>query len=251
MSEKQAKAADNSAPVPFLFQQPELLTLEEHAALGIAPQPGPYNFAAEARAVPLTLPELAAAQKDYPVVFTNMETPYLVAVLGVLEDRNLFVQDGLWEEGRYVPAYLRCYPFIFAGEQNGRIAVALDRAAACVSDKPQQPFFVDGKLTQRTEELMRFCAQYEAERRRTAEFCTVLKDMGLLCPQQSSFTRAGSDKQESLANYVSIDSEKLAQLDDDSVLKLHRSGRLAAAYLQLYSLENWQSLVERRAALLS
>jgi hypothetical protein len=248
LSEQPEKPADASSQNPYLYRQPELLTLQDHGDLGITPTATPYDFTAEVRAIPLTMPELASAHKDYPIVFTNMDDPYPLAVLGVLEERNLFMQDGKWESGRYVPAYLRCYPFAFAAEQDGRIAAAIDRAAACVTANPKHPFFIEGKVSPRTEELMHFCAQYEAERRRTIEFCKTLKELDLLTAQQASFTRTGSDKQELLAAYVSIDGEKLARLDDAAVLRMHKSGMLAAAYLQLYSMENWQSLVERRAA---
>lgn len=248
MAKEKATPGAAAAQNPFLYQQPELLTIEEHGTLGIELLQAPYAFTADVRAIPVTLAEFAATQKDYPIVFTNLDNPYPVAVVGVIEDHNLFMRDGMWEQGCYVPAYLRCYPFAFAGEKDGRIAVAVDRAAACVSENARYPFFDDGTLTQRTQELMRFCAQYEAERRRTAEFCSALKDLGLLSSQQATYTRSGSDKEELLAAYVSIDGEKLAQLDDAAVLSMHRSGRLAASYLQLYSLENWQALIERRAA---
>lgn len=243
--------SSSSQPTPpanlFLYEKPELLTVAEHGDLGVTPSETPYAFAASVRAVPVTLPEIWAAHKDYPIVFTNLETPFPVAVVGVLEDRNLFMRDGHWEAGRYVPAYLRCHPFAFAAEKDGRVAVAIDRAAATVSENPKYPFFVDGKLAKETEDLMRFCAQYEAERARTVEFCEHLKALGLLAAQRATHKPDGSDAEETLASYVSIDAEKLAALGDDAIIELHKAGRLPAAYLQVHSLENWQSLLERRA----
>ena len=233
----------------FLYERPELLTPQDHGDLGMTPSETPYAFAADVRAVPVTLPEIWSAHRDYPIVFTNMEAPFPVAVLGVLEDRNLFMQDRRWDSDCYVPAYLRCHPFAFAAEQDGRIAVAVDRAAATVSDNPEYPFFVDGKLSPEAEQLMRFCAQYEAERKRTVEFCQQLKEAGLLAPQQATHTPAGGGAEQTIASYVSIDAEKLAGLDDGTVLALHKSGRLSAAYLQVHSMENWQRLMERREKL--
>jgi len=229
----------------FLYEKPELLTEAEHGHLGITPSDTPYAFAAGARAVPVTLAEIWAAHRDYPIVFTNLEAPFPVAVLGIAEDRNLFMQNGQWEKGHYVPAYLRCHPFAFAAEQEGRVAVAVDREAATVTENPKYPFFADGKLAKETEELMRFVAQYETERRRTVEFCRQLKELGLLAAQRATYTPPGGNEEKTLANYVSIDADKLSRLDDASVLALHRAGRLSAAYLQLHSLENWQAMVDR------
>ncbi len=231
----------------FLYEQPELLTANDHGTLGMTPSETPFAFAAGVRAVPVTLPELWSAHRDYPIVFTNLEAPFPVAVVGVIEDRNLFLEDGRWDAGCYVPAYLRCHPFAFAGEQDGRIAVAVDRAAATVTEDSQYPFFVDGRLSSEAEAMMRFGAQYETERKRTVEFCQHLKDLGLLAAQRATHTPEGGDEEQTLASYVSIDAEKLANLDDASILALHKSGRLPAAYLQIYSLENWQRLMERRA----
>ncbi|MEQ8205372.1 MAG: SapC family protein, partial [Woeseia sp.] len=103
-----------------------------------------------------------------------------------------------------------------------------------------------GKLATETESMMRFCAQYEAERLRTLHFCTQLRDLGLLASQRVSHTPDGSKEERTLANYVSVDTKKLAELSDEAVIELHRSGRLASIYLQAYSMENWQPLMFRR-----
>lgn len=230
----------------FLYQQPELLTAEAHGELGVTPLDKPYAMAGSARAIPVTLAEFSSAQRNYPIVFTSLETPFPVAVTGIVEDDNLFVEDGTWDPACYVPAYLRCHPFAFAAEQEGRIAVCIDRAAASVKKNPKYPFFTDGKLAKETEQMMRFCAQYEAERKRTVEFCEELKSLGLLAAQRATHTPDDGSQEQTIANYVSIDAEKLAALDEAPLKALHASGRLALSYLQVYSLENWQALMVRR-----
>jgi SapC len=230
----------------FLYGQPELLTLEDHGALGLTPSDTPYALASGVRAVPVTVAEFASAQRHYPIVFTNIDAPYPVAVVGLLEDDNLFMENGVWDPACYVPAYLRCHPFAFAAEQEGRIAVVVDRAAPTVTKDAKYPFFVDGKLAPETESMMHFCAKYEAERQRTVDFCRALKDLGVLAAQRAAHTPEGGGEEQVLANYVSVDAQKLAELEAGSVVELHKSGRLAAAYLQLYSMENWQPLMMRR-----
>lgn len=230
----------------FLYEQPELLTVEQHGSLGLTPLDQPYAMASGVRAIPVTLAEFSSAQRNYPIVFTSLESPFPVAVTGLQEDDNLFVEDGNWDPACYVPAYLRCHPFAFAGEQEGRIAVVIDRAAKSVTENPKYPFFADGKLAPETEQMMRFCAKYEAERKRTVEFCEQLKSLGLLVAQRASHTPDGGGEEQAIASYVSIDAEKLAALSDAALVALHKSGKLASAYLQVYSLENWQPLMARR-----
>lgn len=243
---KTVDSSEKETAAMFLYEQPELLTVEQHSGLGLTPSDTPYAFTSKARAIPVTLPEFASAQRSYPIVFTNIDNPFPVAVVGVLEDDNLFVENGVWDQKCYVPAYLRCHPFSFAGEREGRIAAIIDRKAATVTADATYPFFVDGKLAAETESMMRFCAQYEAERKRTIDFCAQLRDLGLLSTQRAMHKADGSDEEKTLANYVSVDAQKLAELSDEAVLGLHRSGRLASAYLQAYSMENWQPLMLRR-----
>lgn len=230
----------------FLYRQPELLTPEDHSTLGVTPSERPYEHASAARAIPLTMTEFSSAQRHYPIVFASLENPYPLAVVAVLEDENLFVDDGIWDPACYVPSYLRCYPFSVATAREGQVAVVVDRAAAQVTENPQYPFFADGKITKETESMMRFCGQYEAEGARTSEFCKKLAELNLLTAQRATYTPDGEKEEQTLANYVSIDSEKLTELDAQALQQMHKSGQLSAAYMQLYSMQNWRELMVRR-----
>ena len=76
----------------FLYERPELLTADEHGGLGLSPVERPYDFVKHVKAIPIGVSELASAQKHMPVVFSSLEKPALIGVLGVGE-RNLFVDD--------------------------------------------------------------------------------------------------------------------------------------------------------------
>lgn len=239
-------AQDSVSGKMFLYEQPELLTVEKHRSLGLTPLDRPFRHAASVRIVPLTMTEFSSAQRHYPIVFSSMENPIPLAAVGVLDDVNLFVDDGQWDPMCYVPSYLRCHPFAFASSHEGRVAVVIDRAAASISDKPQYPFFADGELTTETEQMMRFCAQYEAERKRTEALTNKLQELELLTSQQATFKPDGQSEEQALASFISIDTRKLTELGADVVHELHRSGQLSAMYLQLYSLDNWRMLMARR-----
>lgn len=231
----------------FLYKEPELLTPETHASMGFTPAERPFDFVRDERVIPLTMTEFSSAQRNYPIIFANLENPLPLAVTGALDEGNLFVdQDGNWDPMCYVPTYLRCYPFAFATEGGGKVAVVVDRAAPSVTENPQFPFFEGDKVSEHTEALMRLCAQYDAERRRTVDYCQTLKELGLLATLRATWTREGNSEPEPLAEYVGIDAEKLDALEKDDVYELHKKGYLSAIYLQLYSLENWRHLMARR-----
>jgi len=231
----------------FLYEKPELLNAEAHGSMGFTPSERPFDFVRNERVVPLTMIEIGSAQRHYPVIFSNRENPVPLAVVGVLEDVNLFVgENGHWDEMCYVPTYLRCYPFTFAVEKGGQMAVVVDRNAPTVSESPQYPFFVDGEISEHTDALMQLCAQYEGERKRTQEFCNKLVEHDLLVSLRAMYTPEGSDEQQSMADYVGIDAQKLQDLPKDVIHEMHQVGFLSASYLHLYSLENWRHLIARR-----
>ena len=231
----------------FLYEQPELLTPEQHGSLGVSPVERPYDFVRNVRAIPVTLPEFASAQRHYPIVFSSVDEPVPLAVTAVLDDTNLFVDaEGHWDPLCYVPSYLRCYPFGIATDDQGRGALLIDRKSAAVTEEPRYPFFDGRELSEQTRQMAQFCTRYEAERARTRELCERLRDLGLLTPQQATYTPAGASEQQTLASYVCLDAKKLTELDEATICGWHRSGELSCLYSHLHSLDNWRALMARR-----
>ncbi len=231
----------------FLYENPQLLTKQDHESLGFTPPKNPFEHVRSALAIPLTMTEFGSAQRNYPIIFSSLEKPLPLAIVGLAGGVNLFIADnGEWDPMCYLPSYLRCYPFAFAAEKEGRLAVIVDRAAAAVTESPEFPFFVDGEISEHTKALMQFCAQYEAERKRTMEFCDKLVELELLTPHQATHKPDESSEAKPLAEYVSVEAQKLNDLDSDVIFDLHKTGQLSAMYLQLYSLENWRHLMARR-----
>jgi hypothetical protein len=233
----------------FLYEQPELLSLEKHGTMGFTPAERPFDFVRHARAVPLTMIEFGSAQRTYPIIFSELENPVPLAIVGVRDDVNLFVkEDGHWEEFAYLPTYLRCHPFTFAREAGGQLAVVVDRSAASVSENPEYPFFTGNEPSEHTNALMQLCTQYERERQRTAEYCKKLVELDLLATMRATHGSHGGTEETPLADYVAIDAQKLDDLPADTIYEMHRSGFLSACYLHLYSLDNWRHLMARRVA---
>ncbi len=232
----------------FLYEQPELLTKADHDGLGLTAVARPFEFAKAIRAVPIVAAEIASAQKHYPVVFSNLENPALVAVVGIYDDVNLYVgEDGEWLSGAYIPSYLRCHPFTLAAGPNEKFAVVIDRAAAAVSESPQLPFFDGNELSSEVQARVDFCNQFNVHRLQTKNFCSKLMELGLLSEQHAT-TKTGEGVQERLiASYVAIDAEKVQQLDTDTLRELHQNGSLSAIFAQVFSLENWYQLLSRYA----
>lgn len=247
------ESASNATSTPpfegrmFLYQQPQLLTKEDHGGLGLSAVARPFDFVKAVRAVPLMSIEFSSAQKDYPIVFSDTETPAPLAILGVVDDVNLFVDEsGNWERPHYIPSYIRCHPFSFAKGPNDQLAVVIDRAAASISEHPEQPFFEGDQLAPAIQGRVDFSARYHAERHRTSAFCARLKELDLFTGQEVKHQPRGGEER-SIGTYAAVDVEKLTKLDSETLRELHADGSLSTIYAHAFSLENWNRLLDRRA----
>lgn len=231
----------------FLFQRPELLNKEQHGAFGINRSEKPFGFCAKIRAVPLTVSEVAAAMKYYPIVFTTEKNIIPVAVVGVIDDVNLFVdEEGKWEEDAYVPGYIRRYPFALANESGGdRLALVVDAGHEHVKAGADMPFFQDGQPTEATQSVLEFCKQYEKDKVLTDRLFSALEPYNLVAAQTAQYTTGG--QQQSFAQYFGFDEKRLNELSDAQFLELRKSGALPVIYSQLISMTNWRMLIQRRA----
>lgn len=247
MSEEGSSARDGYFDGTVLFySQPELLTVEDHGELGINPSAQSFNFARPSRALPLTLVEMVEAQRNYPVVFTGIERPSLVAVVGVFEDANLFIDEkGQWEPTAYIPAYVRCYPFALVARQDDQLAVIIDRTAPVISEQPELPFFDGSALTPEIEQRVDMCGQYHAQVSATRHFCNKLAEYNLLKGQELTFTPQDGGEEQSLGAFVAVDFEKLQELDTATLQQFHKDGTLGAIYAHRFSLDMWRRLLER------
>ena len=231
----------------FLFSQAELLSVEDHQHLGINTSERPYDFLRSIRVVPIAVTELVSVQRHYPVVFSDLKEPSLLAVVGVLDDLNLFVdEDGQWDSSIYVPAYIRCHPFALASRPDDQFAVVIDRAADVISENAEQPFFDGTKLTPAIQARVDLCAQFRAHREATRDFCLKMVELDLLSGQQVTFRSDDSGEEQSTGPYVAVNFDKFKELDGDIMKQLNQDETLSAIYAHRFSLDNWYPLLERR-----
>ena len=247
MNQPRSTANNDFEGSMYLYTQPQLLTVEEHGHLGLNTSDRPYDFVRSIRIVPLAGAEISSAQMHYPVVFSDLEKPTLLAVVGIFEDRNLFVDDnGNWDAAAYVPSYLQCYPFALASRPNDEYAVVIDRDAPMIAENPDQPFFEGRELTAPIQARVDFCAQFFAHQTTSKAFCERLVELDLLSGQKATFTPEGEGEEQTIASYVAVDFDRLRKLDTTIVEKLFQDGMLAAIYAHRFSLENWSRLLERK-----
>ena len=147
--------------LPLFFKRVVGVNPEIHGSLRLDRNAG-FGYAAAAQSVPIGLGEMESVSQHYPILFANGSPPVAVALLGLREGENLFVlPDGTWRPARYVPAYVRAFPFIFIENKTTRtVYVGMEPDADCLRSGAGVPLFEDGKPTTVLNECVAFCSAF-------------------------------------------------------------------------------------------
>jgi hypothetical protein len=234
----------------LFYSNPQPLSAEQHASLGLKTIENAFAFLGKAHAVPLTVNEFGLAATSYPIIFVGSDkTP--VGAMGIRQEENLYVKDGTVDPDFYVPAFARRYPFVFANDTNQeRLLLCVDRDAPMVTNQPEIPFFENGQPSDFTKNAMDFCQQFESQRRATEEFVKEIDKLGLFVERSATFQSRDSNNNpvgdvQTVAQYWAIDEAKISELSDEKIAELHRNGMLGACYAHSMSLLNWSRVINR------
>lgn len=228
----------------IFYQRVVALNDQTHAKLRVRPA-GSFAYAARTNSVPLLSSEFFECAREYPIVFARGEAgPVAAALLGLREAENLYVgKDGTWD-ARYIPAFVRRYPFVPGKGPQGELLVCIDEASACFDSKEGEPLFLGGKPTPQLEHAMKFLAEFHQAAATTELLGRRLQDLGVL-RQADSVAQMTDGTQFRLNGLNVVDESKLRALDRDIVQELFVSGGLAVIYAHLMSLGNLAGLVDR------
>jgi hypothetical protein len=157
-----------------------------------------YAFCRNVNSVPLMAAEFASAALEYAVVFGGTGAAVMpVTVLGVRTNENLYVtKEGGWQ-AKYIPAFVRRYPFVFSsGPEDKRFTLCIDEdfPGFNQSGRGERLFGDNGKPTPYVENVLKFLGQYQLEFQRTQAFCKKLKDLNLLKPMQAQLKLGSGER---------------------------------------------------------
>ncbi len=210
-----------------------------------------YGFAREINSVPLTAVEFPRAAEDYAVVFGGKDDAVApLVILGTRSGQNVYVtENGEWK-ARYVPAFVRRYPFVFAGTEEGAsFTLCIDEGfPGCnTQGRGERLFDAEGQRTQYLSATLEFLRDYEVQFQRTRTFCRRLMELDLLEPVQAQFTAPGGGTG-ALRGFMAINREKLRSIPDEKIVEMMKTGELELAYLHLFSLHNFRTMLDLSAA---
>ncbi len=216
-----AQGSPLSGQVLF-YSNPQPLSAEQHAGLGLKQVEKPFAFLGKAHAVPLTVNEFGLASTSFPIIFVGEDkTP--IGAMGIRQEENLFVTaEGTVDPDFYIPAFARRYPFVFANDQP----------------------------TEFTNNAMQFCQEFERQRRNTMNFVGELTRLDLFTQKTASIQPRdpqgnSTGEPQKVADYWAIDEQKLNELPAEKLAEMNQNGMLGACYAHIISLNNWSRVINR------
>lgn len=235
--------AQQNQTLPLFYKNPEPLDAKKHKSLSLKPNFG-LNFTNKINAVPVTMIEMPQICHFYPIAFSPDQNATPVAVLGLRDNENLFLNDKMeWEANCYIPSYIRRYPFIFSeNPENDQLILCVDVDDSVTQDTGDQRFFNDDETpTTLAKNALEFCKSYHAAAHQTTEFGKALIKADLLIERSAEIT-APNGKKINFSGFRIIDEEKLMKLSDETFLEFRKNGWLPFIYAHLFSGAQWQKL---------
>lgn len=205
--------------------------------------------------VPTVPTEFADVQREYPIFFRkNRETGEYesVALLGFDKDENLFLEGERWV-ANYIPGFAARGPFLIGfqeqqveGERRREPVIHVNLDDPRISHTEGEPLFLpqggNSPYLERIAMILRGIHHgLEISRAMFASFDAA----GLIRPLNVE-VKLNTEEGVNLTGLHGIDEEKLANLDGEALLKLHRSGFLQAAFLVISSMGNVPRLISLR-----
>ncbi|MBC7602483.1 MAG: SapC family protein [Ramlibacter sp.] len=244
-----------SAPqsLPLFYNALEPLSSDTHAAFKLRMQDR-AKFLVGQHAIPITVDEFVAAQRSLPIVFTTGDDAIPIALMGLNEGVNVFIDDDgkMVDEPIYVPAYIRRYPFMLARLRPDaeELSLCFDPTADTLGAfEDGEPLFEDGKPTEIVQNILTFNEQFEQAGARTANFMTELRELGLLMDGEVTLQMQGFEQPFIYRGFQMINEEKLNDLRGDQLRKIQKSGLLALIYAHMFSLAALPQIFERQVKL--
>lgn len=231
----------------LIYENVKPLTQQEHGGLSLKPTNN-CNFARETNAVPLVGSEFLPASEEYPIVFTRTNEGIIPSViLGVRDRENAFVTpEGGWD-ARYVPAFIRRYPFVFGTDEKAEtFTLMIDEAFPGLNKdgEGEKLFDAEGKLSPFVSQTVEFLKEFQMLFVRTREFCAKLDKLGLLDPVEVK-TPLPNDPERKVNGFLVVNRDKLKALKGNTLEEMMKTDELELVFMHMLSLRNIGKVVER------
>ncbi len=246
-----ATAAPNQQ-LPLFYGSLEALNATQHGSMRIR-RLDKAEVMASSHAIPATVDEFPLLQRFYPIVFSVGDNPVPLALMGLNEGVNVFLD----ENGRtrdpniYIPAYMRRYPFLLARlrPDSDELSLCFDPTSGAVGNFDDgEPLFDGDQPSEATKAVLQFCEQFETAGHRTAAFMQELNRYDLLMDGEVAIQPEGMEQPFVYRGFRMVDEEKFRELRGDELRKMNQNGMLALIFAHLFSLGQIRDIFSRQVS---
>jgi hypothetical protein len=244
-------SAPQANRLPVLFNDLVPLNSNDHAKFRSRAIDGAH-FLKNQHAIPLTVEEFPAAQRHYPIIFSAGPDPVPLALMGMNEGVNVFLDDnGKYRQPAYVPAYVRRYPFMLARlrPDADELSLCFDPTCEALGEFEEGDALFDGdQPSETTKNILKFCEDFERAVQGTAFFMEELKKHGLLMDGELKIEHQALAQPFVYQGFQMVNEEKLRDMRGDELRKLSQNGALPLIHAHLFSLQVMRELFAQQAA---
>jgi hypothetical protein len=245
-------SAPQTATLPLFYNDLAPLNRQDHAGWHSRPTDR-APWLVNQHAVPLTAEEFPLAQRHYPIIFSGGDDSVPLALMGMNEGVNVFVDDeGMLTGPTYLPAYARRYPFMLAKLQpnSEELSLCFDPTSGLIGDFEEgEPLFDGEEPAEVTKATLNFCEQFEIAGQKTANFMAELKKHDLLMDGELALQLDGQEQPFTYQGFRMVDENKLREVRGDVLRGWNQSGLLALVYAHLFSLDLVRDIFGRQIQL--
>jgi hypothetical protein len=206
-----------------------------------------------AHAIPLTSDEFVQAQRNFPIVFSSGDNPLPLALMGLNEGVNTFVDaEGKITDPVYLPAYIRRYPFMLARlrPDTDELSLCFDPTSDIIGEElegGEALFGDDAQPSEATQRVLQFCQQFEEAGQRTKLFVDELKKHELLMEGEMAISLQGDGANPYVyRGFQMVNEEKLREVRGDVLRGWNQNGILALIFAHLMSLDQMRTIFARQ-----
>ena len=244
-------ASQPPSNLPLFYKNLQPLSTNLHANFRArSTDKAPYF--ATAHAIPLTVDEFIHAQRYMPIVFSAGDNPVPLALTGLNEGVNVFVDaEGKPLQQFYIPAYVRRYPYVLARlDQNAQeLSLCFDPESDLVGEYDDGTALFDGdKPSEHLNAVLKFCEDFEVAGQRTSAFVKEVQELDLLIDGEVSIQPSDSATPYVYRGFRMVDEQKFRDLHGDQLRKINQNGLLPLIVAHLFSLSLMRDIFGRQMA---
>lgn len=237
--------------LPLFYKELEALNVSQHGKMKIRPLRSMPEIG-RTHGIPVTVDEFSLAQRHYPIVFSIGDNPVPIALMGLNEGVNVFLDESghaIDNAQIYIPAYIRRYPFMLARlrPDSDELSLCFDPTAGAVGEFDEGELLFDGdQPSATTKTILDFCEQFETAGQRTSAFMDELNKSGLLMEGEVAIQPEGAEQPFIYRGFRMVDEEKLRDLRGDELRRMNQNGMLPLIYAHLFSLSQMREVFGRQ-----